>query len=90
MLLEPISRNTAPSIALATSYYLSHHNDAIFVVMPADHIIKTPDKFIQTIKTVAKSLQKDDIVCFGVEPDRPHTGYGYIRTTKCHDQFFGP
>lgn len=79
MLLEPISRNTAASVALASSYYLHHFGDALFVVLSADHVIKNPEKFVATVLQVAESIEAHEIVCFGVEPDRPHTGYGYIR-----------
>ena len=79
VLSEPTSKNTAPAIALATKYILERFkNDDIILVVPSDHLIKNTDKFIETVKEGEKIAQQGYIVTFGVKPDYPETGYGYI------------
>lgn len=78
VLSEPISRNTAPAIALATKFIQQKNDDPIILVVPSDHLIKDSDKFAQTVEKGAKLAEAGYIVTFGIEPDYPETGYGYI------------
>lgn len=82
IILEPISRNTAPAIALAIKYCFESLNcdeDEVVFITPSDHIIRPVDKFLQTIKKAEKIAHEDFIVTFGIVPKFPHTGYGYIK-----------
>ncbi|MBI5026298.1 MAG: mannose-1-phosphate guanylyltransferase/mannose-6-phosphate isomerase [Nitrospirae bacterium] len=82
IILEPVSRNTAPAIALGIKYCLDkldcNEEDVVFI-SPSDHIIKPVDKFIRYLKQAEEIAKKGYIVTFGIRPDRPETGYGYIK-----------
>jgi mannose-1-phosphate guanylyltransferase / mannose-6-phosphate isomerase len=78
ILLEPVARNTAPAIALAALHALSLDAEATLLVLPADHLIDDEDAFRTAIDT-ARTLADDGwLVTFGIRPDYPETGYGYI------------
>jgi mannose-1-phosphate guanylyltransferase / mannose-6-phosphate isomerase len=79
IILEPVARNTAPAIAVAA---LAAHRDnpnAIIAVMPSDHVVKDEARFVEGIKRAAKVAATGRLVLFGILPNEPHTGYGYIR-----------
>lgn len=78
ILAEPLSKNTAPAIALATKFIQQKDNDPVILVVPSDHLIENTEKFIETVKKGEKLAKKGFIVTFGIEPDYPETGYGYI------------
>ena len=79
ILAEPAARNTAPCIALACWKIKSVCPDANIVVTPADAYVPDAAAFAQTIDTaLAYTGSSDAIVCVGINPTSPHTGYGYI------------
>lgn len=80
VLSEPLSKNTAGAIAVATKYVQqnSSEDDPVILVVPSDHLIQNCSKFIDTIKKGEKLAQEGYIVTFGIEPNYPETGYGYI------------
>ncbi len=80
ILLEPVGRNTAPAISGAVEYIFSQEadDDLVLLVLPADHLIRNLDSFVEVVKEAAEKAGQGHIVTFGVEPDRPETGYGYI------------
>jgi len=78
--LEPVGRNTAPAIAIAALKALKEDNEAILLVMPADHVIENTKAFAKGVKTAEKLAQQGHVVTFGIKPTSPHTGYGYIET----------
>ncbi|MCP2223821.1 mannose-1-phosphate guanylyltransferase [Pseudomonas silensiensis] len=86
-LLEPTGRNTAPAIAAAAlSLQALHGDDAIMVVMPADHLILNEDALKSAVEH-AVALAKDGfLVTFGVVPTAPETGFGYIETGAALDE----
>jgi len=82
ILLEPVGRNTAPAVALAAAAALQDReqgNDPILLVLPADHVIRDADAFRAALIAGARLAKEGKLVTFGVVPDRPETGYGYIR-----------
>jgi mannose-1-phosphate guanylyltransferase len=80
IVLEPKGRNTAPAIALAALEALRHQsNDALMLVLPADHVIRDVKAFERAIEQAVELAKQDALVTFGVQPTRPETGYGYIR-----------
>ena len=80
LLLEPYSRNTAPSTAYATYTLLKRNPDAQFIVMPADYIIENEDLFADTIRKAFDYIEQNDVLLtFGVIPTRPDTNYGYAQ-----------
>lgn len=82
IILEPVARNTAPAIALAARYCLDKlgvsENEVIFVT-PADHVIRQLDEFCKSVNLAIEIAGQGKIVTFGVKPDKPETGYGYIQ-----------
>ena len=80
IVLEPKGRNTAPAIALAALEAMrSESDDALMLVLPADHVIRDLAAFESSIKQAVELAKEDALVTFGVQPTRPETGYGYIR-----------
>lgn len=76
---EPVGRNTAPCVALAAGILQKIDEDATMVVLPADHQIRKPEKFLGYLETAIEQSRKgDNLVTIGVEPTHPETGYGYI------------
>jgi mannose-1-phosphate guanylyltransferase / mannose-6-phosphate isomerase len=78
IVLEPCGRNTAPALTLA-ALAASGEGDPVLLVMPADHVISNVPAFQSTIAEGAREAANGALVTFGIVPDRPETGYGYIR-----------
>lgn len=78
ILLEPQARNTAPALTLAALWAQAHQPEALLLVMPSDHAMQDPAAFRKRLTQAAELAQKDRIVTFGIVPERPETGYGYI------------
>lgn len=82
ILSEPLSRNTAPAVAVGLKYLLDSENiDPIVVVLPSDHLIKDGSAFLRTVKRGLNLAEKGFLVALGVKPSHPDTGYGYIETS---------
>ena len=79
ILLEPVARNTAPAIALAALQALSRDPDATLLVLPADHLIGDTDSFSDAVRRALPLAADGWLVTFGIRPDAPETGFGYIR-----------
>ena len=80
LLLEPYSRNTAPSTMYATYSLLKRDPDARFISMPSDYIIENEEVFTQTIRDAFDYVEQNDVlVTLGVIPTRPDTNYGYVQ-----------
>lgn len=79
ILVEPVGRNTAAAIGLAAVHLLRHDPEAVMAVMPADHWIARPNVFVALLEQAAQLAQDGVLVTLGIIPDRPETGYGYIR-----------
>lgn len=81
VLSEPISKNTAPAIIVATYYIKSITNsDPVILVVPSDHKIEDVAKFSKAVEEGEKLAEKGYIVTFGIKPTYPETGYGYINS----------
>jgi mannose-1-phosphate guanylyltransferase/mannose-6-phosphate isomerase len=79
ILLEPIGRNTAPAICAAVEFCaLTDDDDTILLVLPADHLILRQDAFAEAVGKAAELAGGGAVVTFGIEPQGPETGYGYI------------
>ena len=79
IILEPVARNTAPAVAVAALVAEKADPEALILVMPADHAVPDPQAFVDAVRAGAPAAQAGDLVLFGVQPDSPATGYGYIR-----------
>lgn len=82
IILEPIGRNTAPAIAIAALHLIAANNDGVMLILPADHVIKDHSAFAKVLLTGASKAEEGKVVTFGVVPDQPHTGYGYIKAAS--------
>ena len=80
IILEPIGRNTAPAIALAAYKAIEVDADAVLLIMPADHVIKESSLFAEAVNKGKKAALEGKLATFGIVPDSPHTGYGYIKS----------
>lgn len=81
IILEPVGRNTAPAIAVAALHALSQHEDALLLVLPSDHVVRDEHSFHSAVKVAAQAADQGKLVTFGIVPDAPETGYGYIKAT---------
>ncbi|HET6527281.1 MAG TPA: mannose-1-phosphate guanylyltransferase [Balneolaceae bacterium] len=80
---EAVAKNTAPCVALAAALIQHQDSDATMVVLPADHQVGEPDKFISILEAAAaKAEDSETLVTIGIKPDHPETGYGYIEFDK--------
>ncbi|MBF0588564.1 MAG: mannose-1-phosphate guanylyltransferase/mannose-6-phosphate isomerase [Magnetococcales bacterium] len=79
ILLEPMGRNTAPAVACAALFALQEEEQALLLVMPADHLMSHPEGFHGAIAAGRPEAEAGRLVTFGITPDRPETGFGYIR-----------
>lgn len=80
VLLEPLGRNTAPALTLAALDALGGGQDPVLVVTPADQTVLDGPAFTATLQQAIRDAAAGAIVILGITPDRPETGYGYIRT----------
>ena len=82
ILLEPVSRNTAPAITAAALYLIKKSHDAMLLVLSADHVIQDVEEFHKAISIATKQAQKGKLTIFGIVPTNANTGYGYIKSSK--------
>ena len=80
IVLEPVGRNTAPAIALAAHAALAaDEGDSQLLVLPADHVIADVAAFHRAIEVAAGAAREGALASFGIVPDAPETGFGYVR-----------
>jgi mannose-1-phosphate guanylyltransferase/mannose-6-phosphate isomerase len=90
VVLEPIGRNTAPAVAVAALEALrgaSTDADPLLLVLPADHVILDQDAFGAAVAAALDAAGAGRLVTFGVVPDRPETGYGYIQSGRAQGEW---
>lgn len=86
IVLEPMGRNTAPAAAVAAMLLTHDDPDAMMLLMPSDHLIAKPNAFYDACKTALPAASGGALVTFGVTPQGPETGYGYIMRGAAHAQ----
>ena len=89
IIVEPTGRNTAPCILLACTYIKQIYEDATIAVLPSDHAIANNNEFCRILKTAENYIEnqnKNAIVTIGITPNRPETGYGYIKYEKSNNE----
>lgn len=79
ILLEPVARNTAPALTLAALAAREGGHDPILAVTPADQAVSDVEAFTQAMQAAIVEAANGSIVILGIQPDRPETGYGYIK-----------
>lgn len=78
---EPLGKNTAPAVASALEYLRRQgFDDEIVMILPSDHLIKDVEKFNLSVESACELAGTGKIVTFGIKPDYPETGYGYVKT----------
>jgi mannose-1-phosphate guanylyltransferase/mannose-6-phosphate isomerase len=82
VVLEPSGRNTAPALTLAALQALEGGDDPVLVVTPADQTVTRPDAFTAAMRRAVAVAARGGIAILGIVPDRPETGYGYIRAER--------
>ena len=83
IIAEPVGRNTAPCVGLAASIISNKSKDAVFVTLPADHLIDPIEDFHAALNLGCEFADKSKgLITFGIKPSRPDTGYGYINFNK--------
>ncbi len=79
-ILEPCGRNTAPAIALSAALLMENtESDPLMLVLPADHLIRDIASFHAALNTAFHAARKGILVTFGIRPEHPETGFGYIQ-----------
>jgi len=78
ILLEPIGRNTAPAVAAAANYLKAIDPEAVMLVLPADHVITDNAAFKSAVDRAMLMVKEGGLATFGIVPQAPETGYGYI------------
>jgi mannose-1-phosphate guanylyltransferase / mannose-6-phosphate isomerase len=78
VLIEPEGRNTAPAILAAALWLAEKHPDAQMLVAPSDHVVPDAAAFRAAVEAGRIACENGDLVTFGIRPDRPETGYGYL------------
>ena len=79
IVLEPVGRNTAPAACIAALVAAETRPDAVVLLLPSDHHIAQPERFLAVAAQAAEAARAGWLVTFGIKPERPETGYGYLR-----------
>lgn len=80
VIIEPVARNTAAVAAVAATWAMKAHEDALVLLAPADHHVADAAAFRDAILRGSVAASKGAIVTFGIRPAEPHTGFGYVET----------
>ena len=81
IVLEPVGRNTAPAIAAAAMQALGEGDDALLLVLPSDHVVRDAEAFRVAVRAAMPAAEQGALVTFGIVPDAPETGFGYIEAS---------
>ena len=79
IVLEPAGRNTAPAIAAAAMQAMAGGDDPLLLVLPSDHVVRDADAFRAAVQRAMPAADAGALVTFGIVPDAPETGFGYIQ-----------
>lgn len=82
ILLEPVGKNTAPTAVLAALHVISKYDDGVILLSPSDHAMHDIANLESMIHKGIKHSKKGNIITFGITPDEPETGYGYIQVSE--------
>ena len=85
VLIEPEPRDTSAAICAAVTFIADRNPEAILLIAPTDHVIPDLDGFQETVAAAIPAAEAGKIVTFGIRPDRPATGYGYIEAGEVFD-----
>lgn len=85
IVLEPVGRNTCPAAAVAAILIHEVDPEGSVLLMPSDHLVTDPEAFHRGLAQARRACEQGYLVTFGMRPDRPETGYGYIKTGSAVD-----
>ena len=85
VLIEPEGRNTAPAVLAAALYLQARDPDAVMLVAPSDHVMPDAGAFRDAVAAGMEAVRNGDLVTFGITPDKPETGYGYLQLSAAPD-----
>ena len=89
IIVEPVGRNTAPCAIVAAAHVKAQDPDALVLLVPADHHVTKIDAFVEAVRRAVPAAEGGKLVTFGITPDAPETGYGYIeRAGEIHPGVF--
>ena len=80
VLLEPVGRNTAPAVLWGALQIPEDQQDEPLLVVSADHLIGNPEGFVEAVRSAVPLAEEGWLITFGIRPDHPETGYGYIQS----------
>jgi mannose-1-phosphate guanylyltransferase / mannose-6-phosphate isomerase len=89
IILEPMGRNTAAAAAVAALRAIENNPDPIILLQPSDHVIGDTPAYHLAVESGLQAARQGSLVTFGIHPDSPETGYGYIRTGDAVDGLSG-
>eukprot|EP00521_Asterionellopsis_glacialis_P000944 CAMPEP_0195247304 /NCGR_PEP_ID=MMETSP0706-20130129/893_1 /TAXON_ID=33640 /ORGANISM="Asterionellopsis glacialis, Strain CCMP134" /LENGTH=148 /DNA_ID=CAMNT_0040298795 /DNA_START=1282 /DNA_END=1725 /DNA_ORIENTATION=- len=78
ILIEPEGRNTAPAVLAAALFLQKSDPDGLMLVAPSDHVVPDSEAFRSAVTAAEPAARAGQLVTFGIKPDRPETGYGYL------------
>lgn len=85
IIVEPMGRNTAPCAVVAARHAQAKHGGVLVLLVPADHHVRKPEAFRAAVEAAIPAALSGHLVTFGIQPDGPETGYGYIqRSAEIH------
>lgn len=89
IIVEPEGRNTAPCISLSAMLINKYYPDCSMLVLPADHLVSKQEEFIQVIEKANEFIvnKRKTLITFGIMPNRPETGYGYIKVEDGNNEW---
>jgi mannose-1-phosphate guanylyltransferase/mannose-6-phosphate isomerase len=90
ILIEPAARNTAPAVLAAALWLLREDPEAMMLVAPSDHVVPDAEAFRRAVEAGRPAAEAGRLVTFGITPDRPETGYGYLELALAPDGSGGP
>ncbi len=85
ILIEPSARNTGPAVLAAVLHLASADPDALLLVMPSDQVVPDAAAFRRAVELGVPAAEAGQIVTFGIRPDRPETGYGWLELSATPD-----
>lgn len=88
VIIEPEEKNTGPAILAAAEHVARQDPSGIMVVMPSDHYIPEQDIFTKMVIETSDNILDGQIICLGVQPRKPETGYGYIKVGNTKKTIF--
>jgi len=82
LIVEPSPRDTAPALALGCATIARRDPSAVAAVFPTDHVVRDVPAFLRSVRVAVRAAESGALVCLGVRPDRPATGFGYLNCAR--------